>query len=308
MDNHISIMNTLKSSQTNMNEAENKGDGMQRAVMLSIIQTYSEYRREHDLLSNFIFLIDEAEVHLHPSAQRALKAALLDITDQGDQVFINTHSSVLVAEGHEKQTILVTKKTDGITQINPVTDTEKPSVIFDLLGGSPTDLLLPANILIVEGYSELTFLRNIIQRFYPSLYSNIQIVPANGDVTKQDKSINFIDLAYECFKSSTNPYSPKIVAVVDGFNTTNKTDYEKFKTTHSDLVSSGRYFELPKQSLEEYYPNPHTADPRSIGGQKGGKNLYAEIISEKITKVEFEEGMPIFKEALEKARSLSFGG
>jgi len=59
---------------------------MQRAVMLSIIQAYAEYRRENGLENNFIFLIDEAELHLHPSAQRALKLALLDIANRGDQI------------------------------------------------------------------------------------------------------------------------------------------------------------------------------------------------------------------------------
>jgi len=33
----------------------------------------------------------------------------------------------------------------------PVDKTEKPSIIFDLLGGSPSDILLPPNFLIVEG-------------------------------------------------------------------------------------------------------------------------------------------------------------
>lgn len=302
----------LKNFQTVVNDgvettAAEKGDGMQRAIMLAIIQTYADYRRKESLSNNFIFLIDEAELHLHPSGQRALKTALLDITLQGDQVLINTHSSVLVAEGHDKQTILVTKKTNGITDINPINDSEKPSVIFDLLGGSPTDLLLPSNILIVEGYSEVKFLRNIVQRFYPSLYSSIQIVPANGDVTKQDKSIKFIDLAYECFKSSANPYSTKVIVVADGFNTSNKDDYEKFKVTHQEIVNSGRFFELPVDSLEQYYPESYKADPCSIGGQKGGKNLYAETISNKITKDQFEKDMLVFFEAIKKADSLSFG-
>ena len=39
-----------------------------------------------------------------------------------------------------------------------VSPEDKPNIIFDLLGGSPTDLLLPSNILIVEGFSDAIFL------------------------------------------------------------------------------------------------------------------------------------------------------
>lgn len=63
-------------------KAEEKGDGMQRALMLAIIKTYSDYRRNNDELGkNFIFLIDEAELHLHPTAQRQLKSALLVLAE-----------------------------------------------------------------------------------------------------------------------------------------------------------------------------------------------------------------------------------
>ncbi len=80
-----------------------KGDGMQRAVMLAIIQSYADYRKENGMARNFVFLIDEAELHLHPSAQRSLKQALKDIVDNGGQVFVNTHSAIFANEADENQ-------------------------------------------------------------------------------------------------------------------------------------------------------------------------------------------------------------
>jgi putative ATP-dependent endonuclease of the OLD family len=74
-----------------------KGDGMQRAIMLAIIQTYAKFRRDRGIGKNFTFLLDEAELHLHPSAQRLLKESLMEIVSAGDQVFLNTHSPVLIA-------------------------------------------------------------------------------------------------------------------------------------------------------------------------------------------------------------------
>lgn len=121
----------------------NKGDGMQRALMLAIIQAYADYRKkDEDKGKSFIFLIDEAELHLHPKAQRKLKKALSDICEGGDQVFINTHSSVLITDNFEHQKIFKVEKTEKITAILPITDeNERQNVIYDLLGGSPTDFL-----------------------------------------------------------------------------------------------------------------------------------------------------------------------
>lgn len=303
----------LKNFQTSVNDdvetkAEEKGDGMQRAVMLSIIQAYAEYRRENGLDNNFVFLIDEAELHLHPSAQRALKTALSDISERGDQVFLNTHSSVLVVDERKNQKTFVVKKSDGITNITQVSDSEKPSIIFDLLGGSPSDLLLPGNILIVEGYSDAIFLRQIVNKFYPDLSARIQIVPANGDIAKQDKSIRFIDIAYQCFKSDSNPYSDKLVIIVDAPTSEDKKiKYKEFKDSYKELVSNGRLFELPVGSIEEYYPGTYKADPNKLGSIKNGKVLYAEEVSSKITQKEFEQKMHVMHQALTKAKNLSFG-
>ncbi len=150
----------LKNFETSINDgietsAEEKGDGMQRALMLAIIKTYSDYRREKDELGKrFFFLIDEAELHLHPTAQRQLKDALARLADNGDQVFINTHSSVLVADQSTTNRSGRCARLDHATQITPIDEVDKPEVVYELLGGSPADLLFPNNFLIVEGRSE----------------------------------------------------------------------------------------------------------------------------------------------------------
>ena len=153
----------LKNFETIINDgietkAEEKGDGMQRALMLVIIKTYSDYRENDELGKNFVFLIDEAELHLHPTAQRQLKNALIVLAENGDQVLINTHSSVLVSDNHPIQSLFRVWKKDLATSIDPISQNDKPQVIFELLGGSPTDLLFPNNFLIVEGRSEFTLL------------------------------------------------------------------------------------------------------------------------------------------------------
>lgn len=143
--------------------ADEKGDGMQRALMLAIIQTYADYRRSSDAsCKSFLFFIDEAELHLHPNAQRKLKDVLYELSQKGDQVFLNTHSSVLISDNEENQKVFSVEKYEGRTTIDEVDESRKNAVVFDLLGGSPTDILFPANILIVEGPSEVEFITHII--------------------------------------------------------------------------------------------------------------------------------------------------
>ncbi len=159
--------------------ASEKGDGMQRALMLAILQAYADFRKERDDIGkSFIFFIDEAELHLHPTAQRNLKNVLLDLSIKGDQVFINTHSSVLVVDEHEEQKIFKVEKIEKETFISPLKELDKPNVIFELLGGSPGDLLLPNNFLIVEGKSEIEFLTRVKLLLKPcvSISKNIPIL------------------------------------------------------------------------------------------------------------------------------------
>jgi predicted ATP-dependent endonuclease of OLD family len=170
----------LKSFETSIDDgietkAEAKGDGMQRVIMLSIIQAFADYRKRQIGGGTFLFMIDEAELHLHPSAQRALKKALLDICDT-DQVLVNTHSSVLVVDNHECQKIFKVEKSKGISEVQEVGDTEKINIIFELLGGSPSDLLLPRNFLIVEGKCEYEFINAVIKRFYSEKYTGLKVL------------------------------------------------------------------------------------------------------------------------------------
>ena len=134
------------------------------------------------------FFIDEAELHLHPTAQRNLKNVLAcdDHKTYGLLVFINTHSSVFVADNYPNQSILKVEKSHGETEIDITGDFEKPYIVFELLGGSPSDLLLPKNFLIVEGQSEFEFLTRVIRRFYPDR-PVIQIIKANGDISQAER-------------------------------------------------------------------------------------------------------------------------
>lgn len=232
---------------------EEKGDGMQRAVMLSIIQAYADFRKENDQLKKFIFLIDEAEVHLHPSAQRFLKSTLLDISQEGDQVFINTHSSVLVTDNVEGQKIFKVEKSDKRSSIEFLgTEEEKMNVVFDLLGGTPADLLFPHNIGVVEGSSDGIFLSRCISFLLdvPTNKKHIIFHHSSGDSRAYAATVGIDEMLKTA--SYIPVYRNKICVLVDS-NVTNVV-LNKIQDFLSDDDQT-RVVRLTKPGIEYYYPN-----------------------------------------------------
>jgi predicted ATP-dependent endonuclease of OLD family len=74
---------------------EYKGSGMQRAVMLSMLQVYAKIickkSNKEEKVKTLLLLLDEPENCLHPKAQKKLLEALITIS-KNQQVFIATHS------------------------------------------------------------------------------------------------------------------------------------------------------------------------------------------------------------------------
>lgn len=299
----------LKKFSTEVNDGvptlvEEKGDGMQRAVMLSIIQAYADFRKENNIAKKFIFLIDEAELHLHPSAQRQLKQALFDISEAGDQVYVNTHSSVLVADENEHQSIFKVEKIEKQTEITLADEVMKMNIIYDLLGGSPSDLLLPSNFLIVEGQAEFHFLDNIIRRFYKNDFGKIKILFARGDVIEQEK--RYIRVAETYIPLNTPIYKERVIFIFDKPNSSIQRKYDEFKGAHPYLNDNEHLHQLSTETLEEYYPSEWSKTKEEMNQEGLSKVPYAKKVSTEITQQQFEEDMTVLKTALDKAVEKGF--
>lgn len=298
----------LKNFETSVNDgietsAEEKGDGMQRALMLAIIKTYSDYRREKDEAEKrFLFLIDEAELHLHPTAQRQLKGALARLADNGDQVFINTHSSVLVADEVNGQSLWKVRKANSITAVTPIAEQDKPEVVYELLGGSPADLLFPNNFLIVEGKSEEVLLMSVIRRFYIG-QPKIKIVFAGGDFDKQQKSMDAINTAFTPL-NQTPVYRDRLVVLCDKPSAQREKDFEKFCNGYPHLKNNGQLFVAPVHSLEEAYPDLWKKTGDEVVALKArDKTSLAQTVGDGITQQQFEADMAHLFRALRKTWS-----
>ena len=80
------------------NAVENKGHGLQRAVIFSILRRYAEHMTSSTdgKKRNLILAVEEPELYMHPQAQRTIRRVFRNIADGGDQVIFSTHSSLLV--------------------------------------------------------------------------------------------------------------------------------------------------------------------------------------------------------------------
>ncbi len=80
------------------NAVENKGHGLQRAVIFTILRRYAEYMTyaPDGKKRNLILAVEEPELYMHPQAQRTIRRVFRKISESSDQVFYSTHSSLLV--------------------------------------------------------------------------------------------------------------------------------------------------------------------------------------------------------------------
>lgn len=75
-----------------------KGQGVQRSAVFTILRTYAHLRGELDEAParNTIFAIEEPEIYLHPPIKRATYRLLRTISESDDQVLYSTHDGYFV--------------------------------------------------------------------------------------------------------------------------------------------------------------------------------------------------------------------
>lgn len=133
-----------------------RSDGFKQ--FLSLILSIS-VQNETNNLKNNIILIDEPEVHLHPSGIKYLRDEILKI-GKNNCVILSTHSHYMIdTETIERHWIVQKQKSETkITQITEEISITDDKVIAAAFGLNLFKELLPKNIIIVEGSDD----KNII--------------------------------------------------------------------------------------------------------------------------------------------------
>ncbi len=166
-----------------------RSDGFKHFV--SILLNLSAENKTQSL-ANKIVLLDEPEIHLHPSGQRYLRDELLEISKNNIVVFA-THSVYMVDTKNIDRHFSV-KKQEGMTvalQIekdNPY----KEEVLYEALGTSVLELIEP-NVLLFEGKTDRDIFELYSRKFKTDLKPpRVSLISADGckNILKYTKFFN----------------------------------------------------------------------------------------------------------------------
>ena len=220
---------------TNERKLETKGSGIQRIILLSLIQ-YVNSRTRKDV----IWAIDEPEIFLQAGLQKSLYSRLLEESSDS-QILITTHSHFFINTQNLKNTFLFegTKelkeyaRKEGLlfyklnTMIYEGSDFEKSQRIKQNFGISKNDSweVMPFNIL-VEGQGDKDLFISLMKRF------NLPVpnILVGGGVTKFPGYLRFL----EEFCSELE-YKPKIIAIFDR-DSEGRQVFNSLKSRHYDDI------------------------------------------------------------------------
>jgi predicted ATP-dependent endonuclease of OLD family len=97
---------------------ENKGHGMQRSMIFTILRAYAELTHSQKAGDKAaerttIFAIEEPELYMHPQSERTLMKVLREITRGRNQIVYTTQSSLFVDIGHFDEICIMRREKSG---------------------------------------------------------------------------------------------------------------------------------------------------------------------------------------------------
>lgn len=221
-----------------------KGTGYRRLFMVARFR----YLAEKSKGNNIIYLIEEPETFLHPTAQQDLLKALKDLSFD-NQVVTTTHSPVFAGATDVEGVILCTK--DGQSNYENVIEGNEQEFLFkiiDELGIKPSFNLRDNfdKILFVEGQDDGAFYKLIASKILGMDLKNILILPCGGSSVE-----SFINIEY--FKKNGR----KLFLILDSDKGLKVRDPKK-PILQQQLVDKfnsdfGQAYSLKKSNIEYYF-------------------------------------------------------
>jgi len=159
------------------------------SLILSLSLETKNQERKNELI-----LIDEPEVHLHPSGIRDLAKELLKI-GQDNFVFLATHSPFMIDKNHKERHFIVKKDKKATTELKRIKNSDNiidDEVLREAFGIDVyRDLLNPHSIL-VEGASD----KILLQKALTCLgHNNIGVTNGHGsNITTLVSKLNYDDI------------------------------------------------------------------------------------------------------------------
>jgi|GEM_PF-804813 len=164
-----------KSDKSNRFNMSDRSQGFKQFVSLLLSISISSLSGD---VKDHLVLIDEPEVHLHPSGMRWMRDELLEI-GKNNYLFISTHSNFMIDEKTKDRHYLLTKSKAGLTQsrqIKTEEDITNDDILKSAFGINVIADFLPERKLLVEGATD----KNLLETALAKINKDHNISIANG--------------------------------------------------------------------------------------------------------------------------------
>jgi predicted ATP-dependent endonuclease of OLD family len=141
---------------------------------ISLILSISAQNESQKLLNNII-LIDEPEVHLHPSGIKYMRDEILKI-GKNNNVVVSTHSQYMIDTETPERHFIITKNEakTSINQLSDKTSFTEDNVLSNAFGLNLFKELLPQTIIVVEGNDDKNIFFHALKKFFENFFFSIK--------------------------------------------------------------------------------------------------------------------------------------
>lgn len=266
----------------NSNSITKQGSGM-RSTLEIFIRLFD---RQIEVLC-----IDEPELGLEPFLQKYLFQAIKDKASSNKKIFLATHSHHFLDYDEVQNNYACTRSPNGKLNITVVRDLQP--VIFRLLGNTLASLLLPENVIVLEGTSDTTYLSKCLTLLNKQNYA----VHNSGSDSSIKYAVNAITQFLKFNQKSLPVYRDNIFVIAD--KQMNDINLREWKLLLRDEKKQLKV--LSKNGIEYFYPegilknifNTNeskdnivskylTANPNSFNGVRLTKIELAQIVASQL--------------------------
>lgn len=244
-----------------------KGTGYRRLFMVARFRYLAEKKKG----TNVIYLIEEPETFLHPSAQEDLINAFNDLSED-NQIIASTHSPVFVGATEINSVVLCKKEEQSIyestTEENKVDFINK---IIKELGVKPSFNLRDdfEKILFVEGKDDIEFYKKVtFELIGKDLEEKVLILPVGGSSVD-----SFVNITY--FKSNGRD----LFLILDSDKGLSEKNPEKpliqIKSAEDFNNGFGKAYLLKKSNIESYF-HPRALERNYEHLEDGSMHIFAD--------------------------------
>ena len=248
IENAITIMVQDKDKPDNFYNPSERSDGFKQfaSLLLSISAD-----NEAGTLKNNLILIDEPEIHLHPSGIRDMMQELL-LLGKNNYVFVSTHSNFML-DADAKERHYIVKKKKGLTTVKQIAsheDLNDDEILQAAFGINVIRDFIAPKKLLVEGLSDKKLLQKALKKLNPD--NDILITNGRGDSIKPEAAImNYHDISPKVVVDDDEAgqgYKNEIIALGGAFSAAN---VFTLRDLNGDVCHGGTIEDcLPKEYIQ----------------------------------------------------------